>query len=368
MSFNIEDYYIQDLKDIDSPSLVVYPDYVKQNIQTAIGFVGGTEQLRPHVKTHKNIETAKIHVELDIKKFKCATIAEAEMLALAGADDILIAYQPTSVKAQRILKLIKRYTKVKFSCLADNKETIQNLAAIFKDHIISIYLDINVGMNRTGANPSDISSLIDCCLSFANIKLEGIHAYDGHIHDTNLIIRRNEVEEVYQQLKCIKQDSLKDHQTHLKIVVGGTPTFHLYAQLDNDSEVSPGTYVYWDWDYAQLLPDLKFKFAAILISRVISIIDREHICIDAGHKSVASENPLPRIHFPEIDCVAVGHSEEHMVLKVKDSNKFEIGQILYGIPHHICPTVALYENIYVSNNNRIMESWQVIARRRSITI
>jgi D-threonine aldolase len=88
-----------------------------------------------------------------------------------------------------------------------------------------------------------------------------------------------------------------------------------------------------------------------------------------GHKSVAAENPLPRVHFLNApDVKPIGQSEEHLVLKVGDSAQFAIGDVLYGVPVHICPTVALYDKAVVVENNEVTDTWQVTARNRVITI
>jgi D-serine deaminase-like pyridoxal phosphate-dependent protein len=125
--------------------------------------------------------------------------------------------------------------------------------------------------------------------------------------------------------------------------------------------------VFWDWGYSQNYPDIPFEYAALVICRLISIIDNQHICVDLGYKSVAAESPLPRVYFLNApDAKAVSQSEEHLVLEVPDSNTYSIGQVFYGVPKHICPTVALYEKAYIIENGRMCDSWRVIARDRTI--
>jgi D-serine deaminase-like pyridoxal phosphate-dependent protein len=108
----------------------------------------------------------------------------------------------------------------------------------------------------------------------------------------------------------------------------------------------------------------------LLVTRIISKPDDETICIDLGHKAVASENPLDnRVHFLNApDLVAAGHSEEHLILKAKKNNSYKVGDVLYGVPFHICPTVALHETLAVIENHKVVGSWQVAARKRKITV
>ena len=112
------------------------------------------------------------------------------------------------------------------------------------------------------------------------------------------------------------------------------------------------------------------NYAALVITRIISVVDEHTICIDLGHKSVAAENVLEkRVHFLNAENVQpVGQSEEHLVLKVDDASVYKIGDVLYGVPYHICPTVALYERAIVVENNEVMKEWKVIARDRKINV
>ncbi|NJO25916.1 MAG: D-TA family PLP-dependent enzyme, partial [Bacteroidia bacterium] len=124
-----------------------------------------------------------------------------------------------------------------------------------------------------------------------------------------------------------------------------------------------------DWGYKHLLPDEPFEYAALVITRVVSVVDDKTITTDLGHKSVAAENPLPRVHFLNAaDTIPVSQSEEHLVLKVPDSAKYKTGDVLYGVPVHICPTVALYDKVIVVEKNKAIAEWEVIARKRKISI
>ena len=102
-------FEIKNIHEVDSPALVVFPDRVKHNIHLAIDMIGDVNRLRPHIKTNKSPDVAKLMLNAGIQKFKCATIAEAEMLGMINAPDVLIAYQPTPVKAKRMMALIQKY-------------------------------------------------------------------------------------------------------------------------------------------------------------------------------------------------------------------------------------------------------------------
>jgi D-threonine aldolase len=165
--------------------------------------------------------------------------------------------------------------------------------------------------------------------------------------------------------EALQQKGFKD----INVVVGGSPTFPIHAQR-HEVECSPGTFVYWDYGYQQAFPEQPFQPAALVISRIISLPGGGLLCTDLGHKSVAAENPLQRrVRFVNaMDLEFVSQSEEHLVLKNSGPHSFSIGDILYGIPVHVCPTCALYERAYVVENGHLMGEWKTAARDRKITL
>ncbi len=363
-------YEIENMADIDSPALIVYPERIQQNIALAIEMIGSIDRLRPHVKTHKMAEVSRMMLKSGITKYKCATIPEAEMLAIERAPDVLLAYQPVGPKMRRLLQLVQMYASTIFSCLVDNEETAMQLSRLFSKHqlILPVYIDVNIGMNRTGIKPEKIMQLLSAIKDYEGIRVTGLHGYDGHIRDTDIIARQQRADAAFAAVETLQQQALQHLAMPLAIVMGGTPSFPAHAHRDG-VECSPGTFVFWDWGYQQVLPDEAFQYAALVATRVISVIDNQTICVDLGHKSVAAENPFPRVHFLNApDAVAVSQSEEHLVLRIAESNRYKVGDVLYGVPVHICPTVALYSTAYVAENYNINRSWHVIARNRFIHV
>ena len=365
-------YYISNISELDSPALVIYKDRVIQNINTAIKIIGDVKRLRPHVKTHKTKEAAQLMMDAGISKFKCATIAEAEMLAMINAPDVLLAYQPVGPKLIRFITLIKKYPSTKFSCLVDNIETAKNIAeAATENEIeINVYIDLNIGMNRTGIAPgSEAIFLYSTCKNLKGIKPIGLHAYDGHIRTIELEQRTIECNEAFKAVTEMQQQLLQKGFDKPIIIAGGSPTFPVHAKRD-EVECSPGTFVYWDKTYLRYT-EQNFVPAALVIARIISLPTETKLCIDLGHKSISAENELSnRVYFlnaPELKFVS--HSEEHLVAESMPGQAYKAGDILYGIPVHICPTCALYERAYIVQNNTVtIEEWKMIARDRKINV
>lgn len=365
-------FHISNPNEIDSPALLVFPDRVKTNIQTAINMVGDASRLRPHVKTHKCAEVVRLMMDAGINKFKCATIAEAEMLGIEKVKDVLLAYQPVGPKLQRFIALVKKYPSTKFSCLTDNKLSVAAQSEAFTEAglQISVYIDLNTGMNRTGIVPGDEAlELYKFCSTAAGITIKGLHAYDGDIRDIDFVERKKNCDHAFDPVQLLANKIESMGLPKPIIVTGGSPTFPIHCKREG-VECSPGTFVYWDQDYSVLCPEQKFIPAAILLTRVVSLPGKGNICTDLGHKSVAAENEITRrVFFPEFESLkAIAQSEEHLVLENKAGNQFSHGDVLYGIPWHICPTVALYNYIMIIENGLCIEAWKNIARDRKITI
>lgn len=360
-------YEIKNINELDSPALVVFPERVKHNIRLAIDMIGDVTRLRPHIKTNKSPEVAKLMLKAGITKFKCATIAEAEMLAQCNAPDVLLAYQPLGPKLDRFVSLVKKYPSTKFSCLTDNIAAANEQAAVFNSNNLSVlvFIDLNVGMNRTGISPDQKAiELAEHCSTLKGITLGGLHAYDGHIRDVDFEMKKLKCDAAFAAV-----EKLNEKLKLPVIILGGSPAFSVHCKRKN-IECSPGTFVYWDKGYADLCPEQGFLPAAILVTRIISLPASGTICTDLGHKSVAAENEITRrVFFLNVEGLRpVGQSEEHLVLETNENHFFKVGDIFYGLPYHICPTVALYERVVTVEQGIVNGEWKNIARDRKIEV
>jgi D-serine deaminase-like pyridoxal phosphate-dependent protein len=363
-------YGIDQIESIDTPALVVYPERVKSNIQAALEMIKDPARLRPHVKTNKTIEVSKMMLEAGIEQFKCATIAEAEMLVMAGAKDILLAYQPIGPKLQRFLNLIQHFPDVTFSCIIDHLDPVAKIAETARSHQIKIpvYIDLNLGTDRTGIDPGKKSEeLFEIAQRMEGITVAGFHIYDGHLRQRDIGERKKASDQSYKAVEEMLLSLKSKGYPESVVIAGGTPTFPIHLQRDKVI-CSPGTFVYWDKGYGETLPEQPFNPAALVLTRVISLPSKGLVCVDLGHKSIASENPIDkRVHFLNAQNLQpVSQSEEHLVLKTQDDRPFKIGDVLYGLPYHICPTVALYERVITIEDHKPAEEWKVISRDRKL--
>jgi D-serine deaminase-like pyridoxal phosphate-dependent protein len=342
---------------IPSPALLFYPEVIKQNILQAIHIAGNPERLRPHIKTHKSKNICLMMLEMGINKIKCTTLAEAEMAAVAGIPDILIAYQLTPLQLIRLNKLNQKFPDVTFSVLIDKKKSLDFFIAETKKQTTAfprIFLDLNVGQNRCGSDSSSLVQLLETLAeNKKHLTLLGLHAYDGHIHESNLQNRKKMADDC---ISLVDECVMKFRERGInfcEVIIGGSPAFQIYAE-STSWNLSPGTVVLWDKGYGEAFPDLPFKTAAIIMGSVISTPVKNQITADLGTKALSCDGPGDpgEVIFPSIEYNELNHifqSEEHWVLG--STKELAINDKIFVIPHHICTTVALYENVWAIIEN-----------------
>lgn len=364
-------YTLNQPESIYSPALLLYKDRVQANIDLMIQLAGGAERLIPHVKTHKMAEVIGMQLAAGITKFKCATIAEAELLAQSGARRVLLAYQLVGPNLSRFQALQAHYPEVSFASLVDSLDSAKRLNDFARQngYRARVFLDVNNGMNRSGHPVNE--ALFDLYLQLyrlPHLQVEGLHIYDGHIRDSAFEVRKQRSDTAFGFVDTLLDTLQKNGLPRPMLIAGGSPSFTVHT-LREGVYCSPGTCVLWDWGYGDLLPDQPFLHAALLMTRIISKPTEGIVTIDLGHKAVAAENPIDkRIRILNLtDYELLSQSEEHGVLRVDQWDQLAVGDVLYAVPYHICPTVALHEYAHVIENGSLIGRWHIAARKRQLT-
>jgi D-serine deaminase-like pyridoxal phosphate-dependent protein len=364
-------YEISNVDEIPSPALAFYPERIEENIRRMIRIAGGPGRLRPHVKTHKTAEIVKLQMQHGISRFKCSTIAEAEMAAACGAADVLLALQPVGPAVARFFALKRKFPATSLNVIVDSEAVIDSLAraAAGAGMEARVWIDVNSGMNRTGiASGAEAIRLYTLVHARAGLSIGGLHVYDGHIHESGLAVRTKICEDEFAPVQAMIDDIRKAGLPVPAVVAGGSPTFPIHA-LRPGVELSPGTPLLWDAGYSAAYPDLEFLVAAVLVTRVVSRPGGNRVCLDLGTKALASEMPQPRVSLLGVEKYQiVAHNEEHLVLETPEAERYHPGDVVYGVPAHICPTVARYDSAAVIERGRCTGEWQIGARKRRITI
>lgn len=368
-------YVLDNAADLPSPTLVLHRDRIEANLRQMVAIAGDAARLWPHVKTHKLPELIAWQVALGIVRFKCATIAEAEMVAgVAGVRRILLAVQPVGPQIDRLVRLAAAFPTIEWSAVVDDPgvvSSLRNAAALrLPGRPLGIWIDVDVGQHRTGLAADRVPGELLDPIQAAEpaLRLLGLHAYDGHLGITDRAERSRWADEGFGPVASLRSTLEAKMGRPMEVIAGGSPTFPLHAARANVS-LSPGTTVLWDAGYAHKLPDLPFQPAAVLLSRVLSRPAPGQLCLDLGHKAVASEMPHPRTVFLNLpDAVAVSHSEEHLVVESPGADRFRVGDVVYSLPWHVCPTMALHQEVWLAENGRARSTWTVAARSRRLSI
>lgn len=368
-------YFISDTSQIVTPALVIFRDLVVANITEMIRVAGSPHRLRPHCKTHKMREVVELQLAAGITKQKCATIAEAEMLALAGVKDIFWAYNPVGPNIGRVVRFMERFPDVKLAVTADHPGPIGALsdAVATAGKQIDVLLDIDSGQHRTGvpADSPEAQTLYQQIARSQGLVAGGLHLYDGHNHQRDYEERKTAVLTGWNGAAALRDKLVREGMSVPRIVAGGTGSFPIFAALDDPAiELSPGTLIFHDWGYSQTFPDLNFTPAAVMLTRVVSRPTSNRVTFDLGYKAVASDPPAGnRLMFPELpDAKAVLQNEEHLVIETDQADRFQPGDELFAIPRHICPTCAMHKEAYVVVGDKVVDKWNVAARDRVLTI
>lgn len=349
---------------IDTPALLVDYDALCANInQMAAFFAEKTAVLRPHIKSHKCPQIARLQLEAGAVGITCAKVSEAEVFAQAGVLDILIANQITGeVKIDRLTDLAKT-CDVKVA--VDDPANVEDLDRFcqMKGIQLGVLVEVDLGMARCGVQPGeDTLRLVKNIISRPNLKFEGLQAYEGHL----VLIKDPEqrAEKVIQDFAALKKTCLllteADFEPRI-ISGGGTGTFDISGTQTPLTEIQVGSYVFMDQTYLAVRPD--FQSSITVLSTVVSRPVPERLVTDTGLKSMTSEFGWPTLlggYASEMQYL----SEEHAVLTLLDPAEVHLvgGDKVRFIPSHVCTTVNLHDNFYVHQNGKLIDIWPISAR------
>lgn len=367
-----QQYCFSGSENVITPALIYYRSLIEENTKTAIRMAGGADRLWPHMKSHKMADVIRISLMYGITRFKCATIAEAEVAASCGAEQIVIAYPLVGPNIGRFVQLTGAFPKTHFYAIGDDRHMLRLLgeearaAGICAD----VLVDVNMGMNRTGVPMECLEAFCDDCAGFSGISLRGFHCYDGHRTEPDYEKRMEHARGVDQILKETITGIRIKHPDCQIVIVGGSPSFPCHLDFEG-AYLSPGTLFIYDYGYSKKYPDLPFVPAAAILTRVVSRPREGFFTIDTGCKAIASDPQGVRGLLLGVGhCEPVLQSEEHWTFRMLPGYEEEcpqVGKELFVIPTHICPTSALYDAVTVVENGQITDHWPVTARNRKIT-
>ena len=367
-----EHYRIADVEDVLTPALVVYPERIAFNIARMLELLSGdANRWRVHIKTAKLDYTLRMLVVRGIRHFKCATTLELLVACQSGARDVLVAYPMVGANARRVLEIATAFPAVRVSVLAENEAQVRQ----WQGSTIGVFLDINPGMNRTGIDQGHAEDVVKLAqvIRQAGLEFRGLHYYDGHYGALQEHERTEAAQAGYDRLLRVVSEVERSGVAVPELITAGTPTLpSSLAYLGFRGQgfvhrVSPGTTIYNDaTNLTQSPAEYGLLPAVLVLTRVVSRPRAGVVTCDAGHKAVSADAGVPT-------CVVVGHveltplspSEEHLPMAVTgDAPGPEVGEALYLLPRHVCPTVNNFDCALLVRNGQIEAVEKVSARGR----
>ena len=348
---------------LQPPILLIHLDRVRNNLATMRRFLDGRmSRWRPHVKTCKIAEVLALYLQAGVRRFKCATTREAEVLLGTASDsgesiDLLFAMAQHGANLDRLHALAKTHPRHRLSVLSEDPDH----TAAARERGLGVFVDLDPGYHRTGI-PMTAQKRIAAVIEAAGGDLRGLHFYDGHLHDDSPAARRTAAHAIYAELVSLARETSNPGE----LVTSGTPTFldalAFEEFADFDHTISPGTVVYWDARSDEL--DISgFECAAEVMARVVSRPTDHRFTLDAGSKALdaAAGTPCARVLAPW--SVAVGiPSEEHLPIRMQAGEAPPIGTLVRLVPRHVCPTVNLADEAVLLDDDVIQAIVPVSAR------
>jgi D-serine deaminase-like pyridoxal phosphate-dependent protein len=367
-------YRVSESEELITPAMVVYPEVIASNVDCTLRLLGGNaDRWRAHIKTAKLNFTLRMLIDRGLRNFKCATTLELLEACRSGAHDVLIAYPVMGANARRVREIAEEFPQAAISVLAENEEQVQQWRGSSGERSVGIFLDINPGMNRTGIEQGHGDRVVAMAhaITKAGSTFRGLHYYDGQYGSMDDAERSDATHKGYDRLLELVSEVKKNGLDVREVITAGTPTFPCsleyagFRSADFIHRVSPGTIVYNDASSLAVLPsEYGYAPAVFVLSRVVSHPNEATFTCDAGHKAVSADAGVPT-------CVVVGHpgvtpqspSEEHLPLKVDaGTNSLHVGDLVYLLPRHICPTVNNFDSAVLVKNGKIQATEKVSAR------
>ncbi|HEV8611909.1 MAG TPA: alanine racemase [Gemmatimonadales bacterium] len=351
------------IESVRSPALLLDAEQVDRNIAATLELLGAAERWRPHLKTAKLAWTMRKLRDAGVAQSKCATALELETACAAGFEDVLLAYPAVGPTVQLIREIARRHPAVRISALVESEAMV----AAWQGGQVGLFVDVNPGMDRTGAAPEPERILpIVRSIERAGLSWRGLHYYDG-------LTAGSAVHAGYDALLGVAARLRREGHAPAEIVTAGTPAFPAACAYRNLTEagylhrLSPGTVVYCDVRSLEQLPAGRgYGAAAFVLSRVVSHPAPSRIACDAGHKTVSADAGDPT-------CLVAGHpdwtprhpSEEHLPIDLPAGAALPPrGTPFLLVPMHVCPTVNNFDQAVLIAGGAVQRVERVTARGR----
>jgi len=349
--------------ELETPALCVDMDLLKENMKLMDERLrGSSARLRPHFKTNKTLEIAKMQMANGAKGITCSKLGEAEVLTAGGIPDVLIANE--IVQPSKLERLAKLAGQTRLTVCVDNETNIRDLstAAAAAGTVVHLYVEYDVGMKRCGvSSKEEVLRLALLIQESAGLTFDGIQAYAGQLsHETDAEYKASEAAKVIERLKELKV-YLESHGIPVREISGAsTNTSALKAASRIYTEIQAGSYVFMDAAFRDC--GLPFHNSLTIACTVISK-SSDRIVVDCGAKCLGLDQCYPI--FKGYEGRKCSLSEEHFTIYGSDLSA-DIGDKVFLIPGHCCTTVNLFDKMYVTRGDEVIETWKIEGRGKSV--
>jgi D-serine deaminase-like pyridoxal phosphate-dependent protein len=356
------------LEALDTPVMLVDLDLMENNIASLMArFRESRVRVRPHLKTVKSPELARVLLAAGASGGCVAKVSEAEVMVQGGIEDLLITTEIVGKpKLVRLVALVQQHPRIKV--VVDSQSGAQALQqAMGEAHLhIDVLIDLDVGQNRCGVRPGEEAlGLARFIGRLSNIHFVGVQGYEGHLQHIHDPEERAQRCRQAMQLLTGTAAQLRAAGFHIQVVTtGGTGTAEICASCEGVTEVQPGSFVFMDTDYRNALGPI-YSNALTILSTVISRPTPTRAVVDAGLKSLSTDSGMPEPRgLPGVHYRPGG--DEHGILTWGDGAAphpfLEVGDRIEFIPSHIDTTINLHDYYYACRNGKLEAIWPVAAR------
>lgn len=356
---------------LSTPCLVLDLPKLKRNIETAASFCKTHKiALRPHAKTHKCSQIARLQSQAEAVGICVATVGEAEQLAKAGINNILITSAITqNGKIERATALAKTMS---LTLVADDPDVVRWIGQVAstKNVEIPLLVDLDLGRHRNGVtNAAQALVVAQAIANTPSLRLKGLQAYASHISHVESYADRLAASQSCANVITNVKEALKSAGHKIETITGGsTGTLFMDPSLNCYSELQCGSYVFSDVEYQNI--DINCRqtssFDPALFVRV-AVIGRNwpgRVTCDGGNKHFSAKGTLPTLVSPPVHgAVYRPDSDEHGIIELPGgAEQPALGTGFELVVPHCDPTVNLYDHYHVVEGDTLIDIWRIEGR------
>ncbi|HVN82693.1 MAG TPA: D-TA family PLP-dependent enzyme [Terriglobia bacterium] len=358
------------IDELDTPAVVVDLDILEKNLNKLADYCNQYNlRLRPHTKTHKIPEIARMQIRSGAWGITVAKVGEAEVMAAAGLDNILIAYPILGQsKLDRVMKLARSH---KITVSLDSSEALAGIsrAAARAGCSLDVLVECDLGMHRCGLQtPDEVLNLAEQVTRLPGVRFAGILFYPGHVWALPADQPAAMTKVSAQLAEFLKR--LAGQSLHCEVVSGGsTPTAYNSHLLAGLTEIRSGTYVFNDRNTLDIGACRLENCALKLLVTVISNAVPGKAMIDGGSKTFSGDRLLSGakagygmvLEYPDIQFESMSEEHGHLDL-TSSSHRPKVGERLSILPNHVCACVNMHDTLWFHRKGVVEGSWTVAGR------